>query len=360
MPTLKPVEVTVDAKGMPIPPVDPNVIIPGRVQAAAAAADAIHAQAYATHTPPPPQQQPVPLPQQATPQPQQATPQPQPQLDEARSNWDANQWMQHAKSMEGRFKQVKEQNDTLQGHMTELGEELIRAQSTMARPPVFAPPAPFSPVPTPVQHFVTPQDIETYGEDFLNAAQRAALQAVSPKLQALESRNQQLERKLQKQSMVTIESELDREVSNWPQINLSPRFKNWLRLRDIYSGVVRSKLLNDAHVAGDAARVVSFFKGFLSEEDATGSTEFLPTHEPTRQASPQTPGVELQMLAAPGHARPAAGSQPQSADGPQWITRGQIKQFFENVRKGVYAGREQDYHNDQAFIFECQSAGRVR
>lgn len=359
MSTLKPVEVTVDAKGMPIPPVDPNVVIPGRVQAAAAAADAIHAQAYA---PQPQQQQPVPIPQQAQPQ-QQQQPVPLPQQtqpDDARATWDANQWMQHAKSMEGRFKQVKEQNDTLQGHMTELGEELIRTQSAVARPPVFTPPAPLSPVPPQVQHFVTPQDIETYGEDFLNAAQRAALQAVSPKLNALEQQNQALQRKLQKATMVSIEGLLDQQVANWPQINLSPRFKNWLRLRDIYSGVVRSKLLNDAHAAGDAARVVSFFKGFLSEEDATGSTEFLPTHEPTQQASPQTPGVELQTLAAPGHARPAAGSQPQSADAPQWITRGQIKQFFENVRKGVYAGREQDYHNDQAFIFECQRAGRVR
>jgi hypothetical protein len=358
MPTLKPVDVTVDGKGMPLPPADPNIQVPSRVTAAAQAADALHAQAYASQPSAPALALPAP---QSDPSLAPAAPVTAAvtEPDGARSTWDVNQWMQHAKSMEGRFKQAREQNDLLQGHMTELGEELIRTQSAVARPPAPTPaPQNVAPMP-PVQRFVTPQDVETYGEDFLDVAQRAALQAVSPKLQALESQNQQLQRRLQKQTMVTIEQALDAQVPNWPQINLSPRFKNWLRLRDVYSGGVRSKLLSDAHTAGDTARVVAFFRGFLDDEAATGSTEFLLNAEPPQQAAPLAPAVELQTLAAPGHARPA-GSPPQLADGPISITRGQIKQFYENVRKGVYLGREQDYHNDQSIIFECQRAGRVR
>jgi hypothetical protein len=203
--------------------------------------------------------------------------------------------------------------------------------------------------------------VETYGEDFLNVAQRAALDAIAPKLSQLEQQNKQLQSQLRKQTIQSIESVLDIQVPNWPQINLSPKFKNWLRIRDIYSGKLRSEMLNEAHKAADAARVLTFFKGFLAEEEATGSTEFLPTQEPTPQASPQTSVVGLEQFAAPGHARPAVGTQPnQSANEPIWITRGQISAFYANVRKGVYVGREQDYMNDQAIIFECQRAGRIR
>ena len=263
--------------------------------------------------------------------------------------------MQHARSMEGRFKQASEQVMTLQGTVTTLGEELVATQSSRATLPQ-PPSLPIAPAPVPL---ITPQDVETYGEDFLNVAQRAALQAVQPKLTALEQQNNVLRQQLRKSTIQQIETVLDREVPNWPQINLSPRFKEWLRLRDVYSGRLRSELLNEAHRAANAALVLNFFKGFLAEEEATGSTEFLPNTGLSRQAAPHVPAIELTSLAAPGHARPAQGSTPASANDPQFITRGQIAEFYANVRKGVYAGREQDYHNDQAFIFECQRAGRV-
>ena len=341
----EPVTVTVDAKGMPLPPVDPNVKIPDSVKASGSHADALHAQAY-SQTPPAP-------PVQTSPPPATQTP-PAPTSD-PRANWTQDQWAQHARSMEGRFKQSQEQITSLQTHMTEMGDELLRSQTQR----VMAPPPPPPPV-TPPARQVTPQDVETYGEDFLNVAQRAALDAVAPRLAQLETRNQQLERRLQQQSQGSVQSALDAQVPNWQAINLSPRFINWLRIRNVYDNKLRKTLLDDAYKAADSARVVSFFKGFLAEEEATGSTEFLPTQEPPLPAAPHTPAVSLESLSAPGHARPAQGTTPAPANEPIWITRGQIAQFFANVRKGVYAGREQDYHNDQAIIWECQRSGRVR
>lgn len=357
-----PVVVAVDAKGMPLPPVDPNVVVPARVTANSSRADELHRQAYPTNSP-----QPDPAPVQISPQPvtapvTQPQPQPQPQqsqpqVGDPRATWGATEWMNHAKSMEGRFRQSSEQVMTLQGTVSALGDELVQSQSRVPSPqPQFQTPVVPAPVP-----LLTPQDVETYGEDFLGVAQRAALQAVQPHLNNLEARNRQLEQRLRKNSIQTVESLLDREVPNWPQINLSPRFKSWLRQREIYTGRLRSDLLKEAHQAADAARVLNFFQGFLAEEEATGSTEFSSGNQPSPlAATPHTPAIELQTLAAPGHARPAQGASPTSASDPQWITRGQITEFYTNVRKGVYAGRDADYHNDQAFIFECQRAGRVR
>jgi hypothetical protein len=356
-----PVEVTVDAKGMPLPPIDPNVAVPARVKAEADRAAQLHAQAYQTPLvtapvtqapPPPPTQAPPPPPTQVNPvAPVQVSPAP-----DDRSTWDAAKWMQHAKSMEGRFRQSQETLTTLQTNMSEMTEALANLQQ---RPQVQQRQ---EPPPPPLTPLITKEDIDTYGNDFLSVAQRAALEAVRPTLQKLEQRNQNLERQLQNQASRTIELALSNEVPNWEAINVSPKFKSWLRLRDIYSNRVRQDLLTEAHRAADAARVVRFFKGFLAEEEATGSTEFLANQEPPRQAVPPTPSVELTSLAAPGHAKPAVGNlQPdQPANAPIWITRGQITQFYKNVRSGVYAGREQDRMNDEAIIFECQRAGRVR
>jgi hypothetical protein len=263
--------------------------------------------------------------------------------------------MQHAKSMEGRYKQATSQVQTLQSHLSELGDALVTTQSRDTTP---QPVPPVQPAPVPL---LTPQDVETYGEDFLNVAQRAAIQAITPKLNALEQQNNMLRQQLRKTSIQSIEGLLDSQLPNWPQINLSPRFKQWLSLRDLYSGRLRKDMLKEAHGAADAARVLHFFRGFLADEEATGSTEFLSSTDPSLStAAPHNPAIELTSLAAPGHARPAQGALPTALNDPQWITRGQIAQFFANVRKGVYQGREQDYHNDQAFIFECQRAGRVR
>ena len=357
-----PIVVTVDQKGMPIAPIDPNVTLPSRVVANASRADELHRQAYKTSPQPDPAPAPVspqPVPAPVTvpvtpaPAPQ---PSPQPAPTDPRASWGANEWMQHAKSMEGRFRQANEQVMTLQGTVSQLGDELVHTQSRVTTPQP-QPHVPVTPAPTPL---LTPQDVETYGEDFLNVAQRAALQAVEPKLNQLEAQNNQLRQQLRKSAIQSVESVLDANVPNWLQINLSPKFIQWLKQRDIYSGRLRSALLKEAHQAADAARVLNFFKGFLAEEEATGSTEFLPSSQPSPLATPHTPAIELSSLAAPGHARPAQGSSPASATDPQWITRGQIAEFFANVRKGVYRGRDQDYHNDQAFIFECQRAGRVR
>jgi hypothetical protein len=261
--------------------------------------------------------------------------------------------------MEGRYKQSQETITSLQGSMSELGDELIRAQAHMRQPVAPQPQANFQPAP--VTPLLTKEDTETYGEDFLNVAQRAALQAVAPKLAALEADNLALKQQLRRQNVDHITTSLDREVPNWRQINSSPRWLAWLRLPDFYSGRVRQELLNQAHQAADAARVSRFFKGFLSEEEATGSTGFLPTQgQPPLPAAPRQPAVQLEMLAAPGHAKPAQGTQPSPANEPIWITHGQISKFYENVRKGVYAGREADKQNDEAIIFECQRTGRVR
>ena len=362
----EPTTVTVDAKGMPQLPADPNVKIPPAVKAAADAADAIHQQTYQPPAPATPEPTPAPTPEPITAPAPAPTPEPPKAIAPVsdRSDWDVAKWQQHAKSMEGRFRQSQDQIQTLQGHLSEMGTELVAWQN---RAPLVPPQSPQqSPQPQqqplpPVQKFLTKEDVDTYGEDFLNAAQRAAMQAVSPQLTALQRQNEDLRRQLSRTTATSMEASLDAQVPNWSIINANPRWKNWLRLRDVYSGRLRNEMLNEAYRSGQSDRVVAFFRGFLAEEEATGQTEFLPQSEPAQPTPPRVAAVELNTLAAPGHAKPAVGNQPNApASEPIWITRAQIAQYYDNVRRQVYAGREQDRLNDEAIIFECQRAGRVR
>lgn len=346
------IEKTVDAKPMPQGAVDESVAVPKSVRDAAAKSEAAYKQAYE------PSPQPDPVTPQVSLQPDPITPQPV-QHDAERASWTTQQWEHHAKSIEGRYKAQQKSMDTMQTQMSELGDELIRTQSL-----VRVPPAPLA-VPsqqqqTPIR-LLTAEDEQAYGPEMLDVVKRGALEAVTPLIETLKQENARLKQQVQRTTTTTVAQALDQAVPDWQAINVSPKFKNWLRLRDVYSGNVRADLLNAAYRAADAARVVAFFRGFLTEEEATGSLDTpLQPQQPAPQPASRVAAVPLETLTAPGRARPPSGNSPAVADSKPIITHAQIREFYTNVRKGVYAGRDQDKANDEAFVFECQREGRVR
>lgn len=371
--------------------VDPNVAVPAHVRAAAAAAEAAHAAAYGTPAPPPvqptqtglinfaeptytptqpmsraepwraqPQQQPQPQLHMPNSPPEGQNPtqnNPDPRLAD-RANWGPEQWNHYAQSMEGRLRKSTELLSSMQEQVATLGDEVQRSQRVLQQPrQPDKPPAPL----------LTAQDEETFGRDMIDFARRAALDAVQPVVTDLRKQNQALQQRLQKTAASGIEGQLDASVPNWRDINYSSSFKAWLRLRDVYSRRVRQDLLNDAYAAGDAASVAAFFRGYLSENPTAQGELDNPLLSPVpAQPGQRMASVPLQTLTAPGHAQPPSGYQPyQDPAANMTITHAQIAQFYQNKRlmhqgKGPYAGREADCNNDEAFIFECQNAGRIR
>lgn len=337
-------------------PVDTTVSVPESVRRAAAAAEAAHKQAYQTPDPvvdpaaasvvdpataaatAEPAAQPAPVAQPVA--------QPAPASEPAPAG-DVD-WEARYNSMKGRFDQSQRTIGSMQTQMSELGDELVRTQSllTPRQQPQQQQP----------QRLLTDEDKATYGEDLINVVQRAAVEAVAPEINQLRQRNQQLERKVQQQDQNGIFAALDQAVPNWREINESDRFKAWCRLPDLYSGVLRGRLLNDAFRAGQSPRVAQFFRGFLAEEVATGQEP-----APLPPAVERTAAVPLETLAAPGRAKPATGADNTNppADKPI-ITRAQISAFYDQVRRGAYAGRDADKARDEAIIFAAQREGRTR
>jgi hypothetical protein len=118
--------------------------------------------------------------------------------------------------------------------------------------------------------YLTSEDERNFGPELLDVAIRAARHAVGPELQQLREENQELQNHLTARTKATLDQALNAAVPGWREINTDPRFHAWLLLPETYSGVIRDRLLKDAAAAGDAQRLINFFRGFLREQGGAG------------------------------------------------------------------------------------------
>jgi len=211
--------------------------------------------------------------------------------------------------------------------------------------------------PQPSQPLVTQADVQTYGPELVDLIKRGATEAVAPQLTHLEKENQQLKQRIAREARQSVYHVLDQQLPNWKEINTSQRFKDWLRLRDIYSGEVRQTLLNRAMQAANAPSVLAFFRGFVTDEQATGQQSTVPQNQ--QPPAPRQPAVQLETLSAPGRANPATGGTQVPVEKPVY-TRAQVAKFYADVRKGAYVGREAQKEADEQAYILAGKEGRVR
>jgi hypothetical protein len=236
--------------------------------------------------------------------------------------------------------------------MSQLGDELMRTQEVLQKPGNGS---------QPPRGYLTEKDVQDYGPDVLDLAQRAAKHAIAPDLDRMAEENARLRKQIAEDRKRGLYQTLDAQIPDWRQIDNNPRWRQWLLLPDLYSGRIRQQLLNDAIQAADATRVSSFFRGFLAEEAATGHLEPPPQPRPTPPVPPREPAIPLASLAAPGRPRPASGGDfpPSSADRPIY-TRADITNAHRAFMKGAYKGREAEYEALSEEFVRAQREGRLR
>jgi len=361
------VDVIVDAKPMAKLPVDPNANIPEAVRKRAAAVDALYNTAAngngngAGDASSPAQAELPVLPEASAPQPPvsaegSATPPPvsqpaaadhvpaEPQPHEKDANWE-HRYL----AMKGRYDASQKTIGEMQEQMTQLGNELLQTQHTVTRTRQPPPPPP---------SYLTEQDVQNYGTDLVDFTRRAAADALAPTLQQIEQQNADLQRRLAQEARRNLDQRVELAVPNFREVDRDPRWHRWLLGVDVLSGRVRQTFLNEAIAAADAPRVISFFRGFLQEEQATGHLE--PAPHSQQAAPPREPAVNLSSLAAPGRARPASGGDASLPPDKPIYSRAQVKQLYEQHRKGAYIGREAEWARLEADMFVAQREGRYR
>lgn len=351
---------------------DPNVRVPDHVQAAAKAAEAIHQQFYPKDDTQPPApakdalpQPPAPEPlHQAALEPDARAPEPQPQAHEEHpapsagdQNVTAEEWRHRFLSMQGRYNAAVRDNAAREEQMRQLGQELVRTQELLAS--VQATPQ-SQPRAQDHGNLITDEDRANYGDELIDLARRAALSTVTPELDQLRAENQRLTQRVQHTGKRELFAALDAAVPDWRAINTDQRFKLWLRLPNIYTNQLRGNMLKAAVDGAEAPKVISLFKDFLAEASATGQqAPAAPNEQPAHQPAPRTPALNLETLAAPGRARPASGDSQVPSEKPIY-SRADISKFYDDKRRGLYAGREADAQTFENDLTAAQREGRIR
>jgi hypothetical protein len=209
-----------------------------------------------------------------------------------------------------------------------------------------------------VQSLLTEEEVEDYGQDMIDVIKRAAREAVGQELDTLRAENAQLKQQLGGVQQTTAMSarqtmlnDLDRQQSDWRQINTDPAFMQWAEDIDAFSGQRRIDMLRQAFEENNGPRVLAFFQTFARENAA------FKTSGPTETATPQ-PQVSLESLVAPGRA--SDGSIPRAQEenaGRQW-TSAQIQKFYSDVQRGVYKNDPAKKAAIEADIVAAQRQGR--
>ena len=147
-------------------------------------------------------------------------------------------------------------------------------------------------------------------------------------------------------------NDLEREVPNWTTINNDNDFKLWLLETDQLTGSTRQAYLDQAQKQLDAKRVIAFFRTWSA---ATGKHAVL-ISAPSKTAQPNGAASELERQLAPARAR---GSTPSVNPNARTYSPADINKFFDDVRKGLYKGREAEKAETERDLFAARAEGRL-
>lgn len=275
----------------------------------------------------------VQVPEQPAPAPQPPAPAPQPDL-----------WEHKYKSLQGRY---NSDVPALQGKVKDLETQLQQAierldrAATQTEKQVQKPSA-------------DPKDVEAFGADLVEMVQRVAEQMFGSAARNIQEQAVKFEQRLadletalkgtsQTVAMTAEQAFFDRLsklVPDWEQVNTNPGFLDWLREVDPLLGAPRQSALDAAQQQLNAERVANVFKAF----QATQPQQQAPKPNPVdKQVSPKA----------------AASTAPAPTEKPV-ISQKQVSDFYNDVARGKYRGREAEAARIEAVINAAMAEGRIR
>lgn len=272
---------------------------------------------------------------------------PQEQVESSDQEPKQDDWQQKYKSLQGMYNadvpRLNAENRDLSSRVSQL-EGLL---STMQEPTQQSPAV--------VEKLITDDDVKEYG-DSISVMRKAAREEVAQEiaqlrqqigqLQGVLPQVQQVQTQQKKSAEQTFWSTIANEVPNWNDTNNDPDFQSWLLAIDPLTGINRQTYLEDAQKQLDANRVVSFFRTWEGE---TGKTS-------TAQVDRSAQQSQLQKQVAPGRSR-NNGAKPSGQS--RTYTQDDIKDFYTDIRKGKFKGRDQERGRIERDIFAAQQEGRI-
>jgi hypothetical protein len=248
---------------------------------------------------------------------------------------------QRFRTLQGMWSAEKAQNKALESQLSQLTQQVQGLANASTNKSTNAPETPKA----------DPRDAAEFGEDLVAMVQRYVTSAlelmrkdVSITASDLDKRLKTLEGQLSgvsQKTEMTLEQAfygaLDQAVPDWRTTNADSRWLAWLSEVDEVYGAPRQAALDSAHQRMDAKRVISIFNQFKASQ---------PT-KPTLQAQ-QTPDNAGQPTPTP-----------QNEPNRRMVSQRLIKQFYDDLARGKYRGREADSERLQTEIDRAVAEGRV-
>lgn len=240
------------------------------------------------------------------------------------------------------WNQERAQNKALESQLTQLTQQVQTLVTAAASKPAPAPAAP-----TPAD----PRDAAQFGDDMVEMVQRYVNRALDlmrndvathatkldERLKALESQFTGVSQKTEMSLEQAFYGALEQAVPDWRQINADERWLAWLGEVDEVYGAARQAALENAHQRMDAKRVIAIFSQFKAAMAAKPKLD--------SQQTPSSTGQPAQV--------------PQAEPARRMVSTKLVKQFYDDLAKGRYRGREAEAERLQAEIDKAAMEGRI-
>lgn len=272
---------------------------------------------------------------------------PQEQVESGDQEPKEADWQQKYRSLQGMYNadvpRLNAENRDLASRVSQLEGLLSTMQEPAQQTPAVA------------EKLITDDDVKEYG-DSIAVMRKAAREEVAQEiaqlrqqvgqLQGVLPQVQQVQAQQKKSGEQTFWNTIASEVPNWSDINNDPDFQSWLLAIDPLTGISRQTYLEDAQKNLDASRVVNFFRTWEGENGKTNTAQV----DRTAQQS------QLQKQVAPGRSR---NNGVKASGQNRTYTPNDIQEFYSDVRKGKYKGRDDERGRIERDIFAAQQEGRI-
>lgn len=193
-----------------------------------------------------------------------------------------------------------------------------------------------------------PEVFSEYGEEFKQLAEYARQvrkdnMELKAKIAELEQHLGSVAEQSRQVSQADFYQQLGSLCEDWEELNYNQDFIQWLQEPSPYTGVPRQESLNDAVNQGDAARTAAIFNEWKALVGMNVKRQ--PDNEPVKPKNQQ-----------PAKKR----SADVSVGGDEtYYTRAQIQKLYDDYRRGLYDGKEDEWKRIERDIFRAQREGRI-
>lgn len=191
---------------------------------------------------------------------------------------------------------------------------------------------------------------EQYGSEFVGKLRNLFNKEFQNTLKPYNEKLADIEARQNRSAWDTYFNAISSRIPNWQSINRDPAFIEWLsNNRQQFSNKSYMDILRDSHAMADTHAVVKIFETYLTSINTT----------PVDAATPSTPPNrgDLESMVSPGKSKTNTTPVRQN---DEFVSVAKIEQFYDDLRRGKYAGKEIEARKLDEFYTQAVASGRVK